>query len=107
MENNEEIKPFTTDGCSGGMSKIWRMIFKKPPPWEGCCVDHDKPYWKGGTKEERLLADIKLLCCVALAGYPTIAYIMFIAVRIGGHPLLPTPWRWGYGYNYPRYYDNK
>ncbi len=32
--------------------------------------------------------------------------IMYIGVRIGGSPWLPTPWRWGYGWNvWPKGYE--
>ena len=101
---DNEIKPFTTDGCSGGMSAIWKILFGKVTPWEWCCVEHDKPYWKGGTKEERIEADRKLRECVAKKGYKKLAWVMEKAVRFGGHPWLPTPWRWGYGYKYPKGY---
>jgi hypothetical protein len=29
-----------------------------------------------------------------------------LAVRVFGHPLLPLPWRWGYGWRWPRGYEN-
>lgn len=84
------------DGCSGGMSAGWRKLFNAPPPWETCCDIHDQPYAVGGTKQERLDADIALFNCVSKRGYPTWAVLMFIAVRVGGHPRLPFPWRWGF-----------
>ena len=90
-------KPFTTDGCSGGMSWFWRKIFSKPPPWEDLCIDHDHTYWAGGTKAERLEADRELAAGVTLRGYPEIAVIMFRAIRVGGHPWMPFSWRWDYG----------
>lgn len=34
--------PFSTDGCSGGLSWLWRRAFAAAPPWEGVCVDHDR-----------------------------------------------------------------
>jgi hypothetical protein len=98
------LKPFTTDGCSGGMSWIYKKIFRKPPPWEDDCVKHDRAYHAGGTRAERRKADIELMSDVAKRGYPNLAYAMYVAVRVGGHPLLPTPWRWGYGYDYPKAY---
>lgn len=107
MKKEEEIKPFTTDGCSGGMSYIWKLLFKTKTPWEDCCVDHDKPYHTGGTKEERKTADKKLCECVTEKGYKVLGWIMEKAVRVGGHPWIPTPWRWGYGYKYPRSYTKK
>jgi hypothetical protein len=99
--------PFTTDGCSGGMTALWRLFAGRDPPWNGCCVDHDKLYWPGGTAEERRNADARLRACVTGQGYPTWAWLMWAAVRIGGHPLLPFPWRWGYGWKYPRGYTHR
>lgn len=84
------------DGCSGGMSKAWRLLFRKAPPWEHCCDIHDQPYAKGGTKLERKIADQRLRVCVANNGHPVWAFLMYYAVRIGGVPWLPTPWRWGF-----------
>ena len=95
---------FTTDGCSGGMSWCWRKLFNRNPPWERLCIDHDKDYWRGGTAEDRQWADAGLLIGIAPKGYPFIAILMWLAVRIGGHPLLPFPWRWGYGWRWPRWY---
>ncbi|ATG38367.1 hypothetical protein PhaeoP14_00235 [Phaeobacter piscinae] len=41
--------PFTTDGCSGGLSTIWRQLSGQSgadggPPFEACCVIHDRKY---------------------------------------------------------------
>ncbi|MPZ36304.1 MAG: hypothetical protein GEV13_36050 [Rhodospirillales bacterium] len=88
---------FTSDGCSGGMSVAWRALTGLPPPWEGCCVEHDRAYWRGGTYDERAAADRQLLICVAARGHPYWALAMYVAVRIGGASAWPTPWRWGYG----------
>lgn len=93
--------PFTTDGCSGG---IYRTIFRRDPPWLGCCTEHDQIYWQGGTQAERKAADIELMCCVAKRGHPLVAFAMYLGVRIGGHAWLPLPWRWGYGWRYGRGY---
>ncbi len=91
---NDKIKKY--DGCSGGMSVLWIKIFKRPPPWEGCCDIHDQPYAKGGTAEQRKQADIDLMVCVIRSGHPILAATMWAAVRVGGVPWLPTPWRWGF-----------
>ena len=111
-------KEFTTDGCSGFLSFTWRMLFRKGPPWEHCCEDHDRAYWKGGEKSLRLKADIELMRCVAANGHPYWAKVMYLAVRLGGPYWLPFPslrlvddhWklsfmetRWGYGWPYPKY----
>ena len=81
------LKPFKTDGCSMFPDGMWRE----------CCVEHDKAYWRGGTKEQRKEVDKKLYQCVKAKGYPIIAKLMYYGVRIGGAPYFPTPWRWGFG----------
>jgi hypothetical protein len=127
---------FATDGCSGGLSSAWRSIAEKfpelarahefDPPWESCCVAHDRIYHAAGDATEaqqsyalRLAADEALRECVfdtrlgridALtaeyglseaqiqSAYRLIADTMFEAVRIGGVPCSGLAWRWGYGY---------
>jgi hypothetical protein len=96
----ETILPFTTDGCSD---------FPDGTPqqktlWLSCCVIHDQAYWRGGSYEERLEADRELQRCVAKVGEPKIAALMLAGVRVGGSPLLPMPFRWGYGWTWPRDY---
>lgn len=98
------LKPFATDGCSGGMSWFWRNILKRSLPWEGACVAHDKQYWQGGTKHMRKEADVSLMQEVKRSGHPYCAMLMFAAVRIFGSPWLPFAWRWGFGYKYGRGY---
>jgi hypothetical protein len=116
------LAPFETDGCSGGMSAVWRLVADSAPafaaawgahpPWEPCCVAHDRLYHAGGSGDpargfgERLAADEALRACVAadLAGTDldaaagAIAEAMFVAVRVGGGPCSGLPWRWGYGW---------
>jgi hypothetical protein len=96
--------PFKTDGCSGGMSTTWRWLFRTPPPWEGCCIGHDMAYWWGGSPWLREKADLRLAACVTAKGHPVWAALMYLAVRAGGSPWLPTSWRWGYGWRYGRGY---
>jgi len=75
------MKPFSTDGCSGGLSLGWRNIaegfpafaesFGDHPLWEACCVEHDRAYWRGETQngyEQRLNADKNLKQCVIAFG---------------------------------------
>lgn len=95
-----ELKPFTSDGCSA---------FPNGTPeqkelWLKCCTAHDYDYWKGGTYEQRLASDKALKSCVAQVGEPGIALVMLAGVRVGGTPFLPTTFRWGYGWSYPRFY---
>lgn len=96
----DTITPFSTDGCSvfpDGTISHQQL-------WLSCCIAHDFAYWKGGTYEERQLADEKLRQCVAAVGEPQIAAIMLAGVRVGGTPFLPTQFRWGYGWPFPRGY---
>lgn len=95
-----DLKPFTTDGCSA---------FPDGTPdenelWLDCCIAHDFAYWKGGTYAERLAADRELELCVANLGEPELGRLMLAGVRVGGSPFSPTSFRWGYGWNYPRFY---
>ncbi len=124
--------PFTTDGCSGGLSAGWQHLaalfpalgrrFGERPPWEACCVAHDRAYWAGraeGGYALRKQADGALRQCVlamgdaraprlareyglaeadVLAAWRAAAESMYWAVRAGGQACTPFPWRWGYGW---------
>ncbi|WP_425092660.1 hypothetical protein [Tropicimonas sp. S265A] len=130
------LEPFTTDGCSGGLSSTWAVVadifpgfadaHEGRPPWEACCVAHDRRYHDAdgagspdASFDARLKADEELRSCVRAHGetnldkmaarydatpdqvelaYRTIADAMFNAVRFGGGPCTGLPWRWGYGY---------
>lgn len=131
------LDDFTTDGCSGGLSVGWEYLAAKiprfhaahgaRPPWEPCCITHDKAYHAGGPRgataaesfEARKEADLALKACVLETGvrrtpdlsaeydisareveflYAAIADLMYRAVRIGGVPCTGLPWRWGYGW---------
>lgn len=65
-----------------------------------CCVEHDKDYYFGGTKKERLQSDKRLYKCIkSKKGWYNkfVAPVMLVGVRIGGVSFLPTPFRWGFG----------
>ena len=134
--NETELAPLTTDGCSGGLSQVWALVAENfpdfqethadEPPWQGCCVTHDRAYHNAGGAQDaaasysaRLRADEILRSCVidtadarmddlvalydvdedqVRAAYNTIAGAMYLAVRFGGAPCSGLPWRWGYGY---------
>lgn len=96
-----QLKPFTTDGCSAFPDGT----IKQQSIWVNCCIRHDLAYWKGGTYEDRLQADIELRACVHKVGEPEIALIMLAGVRVGGSPYYPTSYRWGYGWPYFRGYQ--
>jgi hypothetical protein len=131
-----EPAPFVSDGCSGGLSMSWRVAadhlpgfaeaHEAAPPWEACCIAHDRAYRAAGgarTAENsyaaRLEADTALKACVVATGetrladlairygrteaqvrsvYAAIAEAMFGAVRMGGGPCSGLPWAWGFGY---------
>lgn len=130
------LAPFTTDGCSGGLSGLWTFTAERypafaeahqgVPPWEDCCVTHDRAYHAGGADPDpeasyaaRIAADEALRRCVTATAserdhvlreryglteaqvrlvYRAIGAAMFHAVRLGGGPCTGLPWRWGYGY---------
>lgn len=97
----QQITSFTSDGCSAFPDGT----LQQQGLWQRCCVIHDKSYWMGGTYEQRLAADEVLKVCVEAVGEPEIAQLMLAGVRVGGTPYLPTSFRWGYGWPYPRGYQ--
>jgi len=131
---------FETDGCSGGLSDAWKGFAKissdfkqflsNRPPWEPCCVTHDRAYWKGETKngfDKRLKADKTLRQCVldygvknserlankfnlteqqVLIQFKITSTLMYRAVRLGGKPCSYLPWRWGYGWPHCKFLNN-
>jgi hypothetical protein len=131
------IAEFTTDGCSGGLSVGWDHFARQAgffrdrhgtqPPWENCCVEHDRAYHVGGgagltaaqSFAVREQADDELRACVISTAtgrrarlaaeygldeeqvaelYKTIATSMHLSVRLGGMPCTGLSWRWGYGW---------
>ena len=98
-----------SDGCSGGMSAAYAKLpgwvhekYGETLPWHHCCVEHDRTYYYGGNREQKLAADEALKVCVAKtlkdenAGL-LLGLAMQMAVTIGGQPYFATPYRWGYG----------
>ena len=96
----DSLAEFRSDGCSAFPDGT----LEQNNLWLKCCIEHDKEYWKGGTYQERKIADEALQQCVAEVGEPEIAQLMLAGVRVGGTPYLPTKFRWGYGWPYPRGY---
>lgn len=97
---NGELHPFTTDGCT----HFPDGTAEEPALWQHCCVAHDLKYWAGGSYADRMKADFELGECVAATGHAVIGAAMVEGVRVGGSPFLPTPWRWGYGWEKLRGY---
>jgi hypothetical protein len=90
-------EPFVTDGCSLWLDGNWA---------EPCCVEHDERYWCGGSAAERAVADVALRHCVDERAGGFVAWLMWVGVRAGGHPLFPTGYRWGYGRDYLPWYGD-
>lgn len=133
--SDAHLTPFETDGCSGGLSDAWRLMantfpafsetHEQTPPWEACCVVHDRAYHSGGADPTpemsyiaRLSADDALEACVIAEGderaeagfydadpdavrraYAGVARLMYLSVRVGGGPCTGLAWRWGFGYD--------
>lgn len=96
----QTLTPFTTDGCSSfpdGLPSNHTLFLH-------CCTLHDFAYWQGGTMQQRLLADQEFAQCINELGQKRLSEIMLLGVRVGGTPYLPTPFRWGYGWPYPKGY---
>ena len=132
------IDAFNSDGCSGGMSSAWNYLSDTlpefvryagaKPPWEHCCVAHDRDYWRGESDDgfnKRQQSDAELRQCVQHTGreqgdeisvllrlpkqdiielVDLTADLMYQAVRIGGAPCTGLAWRWGHGW--PRCTDD-
>jgi len=131
------LAPFASDGCSGGLSAGWALVSSTfpaiakrhgdRPPWESCCIAHDRRYHAGAAPDadaqasfrSRRLADEELRQCVIAVGetqrdtlsaeyglrqddvsrlYQTTAGAMYWAVRLGGAPCTGLSWRWGFGW---------
>lgn len=72
------------NGCTGGISKLWRLATGRRPPFEPCCNEHDLFYDEGGGSEDRRWADERMRDCISAAGYPALALLMWTAVRLLG-----------------------
>jgi len=96
-----KLKKFSSDGCS--------LFLDKSPinaeDWHECCFEHDKAYWRGGTEEERLAADLAFKeCILEKTNDKALAELMHEGVRLGGSPYFPSWYRWGYGWDFGRGY---
>lgn len=80
-EGGDTLRPFVSDGCSGGLSQGWDYLasvfesfaeqFGPRPPWEACCTEHDRAYWQGVAEDgyaARKRADQVLRACVVQTG---------------------------------------
>lgn len=91
-----EFNPENSDGCTI-ISKPYNWLTGKQLPFRHCCIEHDRAYWYGGTKQQRRDADRTLQTCVASYGGFCVpwSWVMWIAVRIFGSPRSPfVRYRW-------------
>ena len=91
--NKPPAKPFKSDGASCFPDKIGGVNLYP------AAFFHDIEYWVGGTAEQRVVADARLIIdavndCGANA---ELARTLFAGVSIGGGPNTHLPWRWGFG----------
>ena len=93
----QPIRSFTTDGCSNFPDAEWNT---------SCCIEHDIAYWCGGGAEARAEADAKFGRCVSENMNGLMGWLMESGVRMGGHPIFPTSYRWGYGHAYRMSYPS-
>ncbi len=132
VQSDGELTAFSSDGCSGNLSRNWQLLatrlpgfgdeFGQQPPWEDCCMTHDREYWRGSVfngYRQRHAADRQLRQCVVDTGvelaptlaprysltteeveqtFTVISDLMYQAVRLGGQPCSLLSWRWGYGW---------
>ena len=96
------LRPFTSDGCS----LFPDSSLVSEGDWCSCCFEHDIAYWRGGTAEERDIADRKLQACVLQkTNNETLATLMYSGVQAGGSPYFYSWYRWGYGWDFDRKYQ--
>ena len=60
--------PMIINGCSGGLSWLYRVGFGKTISCEPCCETHDLWYHIGPNEGTRKAADVKLRECARKAG---------------------------------------
>lgn len=49
-----------------------------------CCKQHDECYSKGGDRHDRKKCDVELKECLSEKANPSMAWVMYIGVRIFG-----------------------
>lgn len=95
---SHEDLPIIIDGCSGGLSWIYKLALGQAPSCEQCCNAHDLRYFIGKVEGTRKQADQKLRDSSKAIGYfpdgwkGTVrkvwrwfrAWVMYIAVRLFG-----------------------
>lgn len=95
-EDNVPAKPFVYDGCTFFVDSLVFSDFTY------ACLKHDIAYWRGGTEEEREIADKKLRNDLRECGLfgKVVAYPAYVAVRLFGDSFLTRSVNahWGFGW---------
>lgn len=92
-----QLDDFSSDGCS----QFPDGTLTRQDLWCDCCVNHDIAYWQGGSRKQKKQADQTLRECVLQkTGNSLLADTMYYGVTLGGSPVYPTWYRWGYGWHY-------
>ncbi|MCK5831632.1 MAG: hypothetical protein KAH20_15160 [Methylococcales bacterium] len=95
----DRLDDFSSDGCS----QFPDGTFTQQNLWCDCCITHDIAYWQGGNRKQKKQADKELRQCVLnKTGHSFLADTMYYGVVVGGLPVFPTWYRWGYGWRYGR-----
>ena len=85
----QDLQTFRTDRCS----------MSPDLDFGDCCVTHDYLYWKGGTSRARAEADQQFRTCIReRSDWPALSGVYHTFVRLGGHTIWRTPFRWGFGW---------
>lgn len=103
--SSRKIKPFVVERDSNGctlLSTPYYWLTKKRLAIRPCCDKHDEWYHYGGSAAQKMEADTELRLCVMGCGdtkfekkcFKVLSWIVYFAVRVGGSPKLPFPWRW-------------
>jgi len=89
--------PAWSDGCS--IPKALKPFFPETPAVRACCEKHDAVYYRGGTRADRLRADLQLALDWLATGDVTAAQVEqgYWAIRIGGGPEGCFPYSWAFG----------
>ena len=94
----QPVTAFSSDGCSRFIDASWDLH---------CCVEHDIKYWCGGSPEQRQAADRVFGECVSERAGAVVGKGMEMGVRVGGHPMWPASYRWGYGHAFTGRYPDE
>ena len=95
----DKIPPnnFTTDGCSGYITRLCRKLLGRNPKFQECCYSHDELYYFGGNFLDRFIAGLILMKCVWKYN-KLMSPIMFIGVRIFGCNCFTFTCNWNNGW---------